>query len=37
MTYLNFQARKAEIDLQLNRDFIDEKEAEEKKLSAWFW
>ncbi|XP_060554387.1 focadhesin-like [Ruditapes philippinarum] len=31
------QARKAEIDLQLNRDFIDEKEAEEKKLSAWFW
>ncbi|XP_053406121.1 focadhesin-like isoform X2 [Mercenaria mercenaria] len=31
------QARKAEIDLQLNRDFIDENEAEEKKASAWLW
>jgi len=37
MLMFMLQARRTECDAQLARDFIDEKECEEKKQAAWFW
>ena len=31
------QSRKAEIELQQSREYIDEAEAEEKKAVVWLW
>jgi len=31
------QARKAEVDIELSREFIDQDEADDKKTAAWLW